>query len=97
MNYVGEWNLDFAKIDASKLADGDSTYQLKVTVTFNNKQQYETFLPVNLKAVATDISPIDALRSDDEAVYTVSGIRVNPRQPLAPGIYLRKGKKIIIK
>lgn len=96
LNYVGDWNLDLSEIDASKLDDGNSTYLLKVTVTFNNEQQYETFLPVDL-IVATGISPVDALCSDDEAVYTVSGIRVNPRQPLAPGIYLRKGKKIIIK
>ena len=94
LNYVGEWNLDFAKIDASKLADGNSTYQLKVNIKFNNEQQYETFIPVNLKAVATGVSPIDALRSDDEAVYTVSGTRM---KPLTPGIYIRKGKKIIIK
>jgi hypothetical protein len=94
LNYVGEWNLDFAKIDASKLADGNSTYQMKVNIKFNNEQQYETFIPVNLKAVATGVSPIDALRSDDEAVYTVSGTRM---KPLTPGIYIRKGKKIIIK
>lgn len=97
LNYVGDWNLDLSKIDASKLADGDSTYQLKVNITFNNQQQYETFLPVNLKAVATRISSVTALHPDDEAVYTVSGIRMNPHQPLAPGIYLRKGKKMIIK
>jgi hypothetical protein len=97
LDYAGEWILDLTKIDASKLAEGNSTCQLKVSITFNNEQQYETVLPIDLKAVATGIAPVTALRKDDEAVYTVSGIRVNPLQPLAPGIYLRKGKKIIIK
>ena len=94
LNYVGDWNLDLSKIDASKLADGDSTYHLKVNITFNNEQQYETFIPVNLKAVATGISPVATLPTNDEAVYTISGIRV---KPLTHGIYIRKGKKIIIK
>ena len=97
LNYVGEWNLDWSKIDASKLAEGDSTYQVKVNIKFNNEQQYETIIPVNLKAVITGISPVERQHYDGEAVYTLSGIRKNSRQPFAPGIYLRNGKKIIIK
>ena len=96
LNYAGQWDLDLTKIDASQLTDGESTYQLKINITFNNEQQYETFIPVELRT-ATGISILPATRTDDEATYTLSGIRMNPRKPLSSGIYIRKGKKIISK
>lgn len=97
LDYVGEWDLDLSMIDQSNLDEGNSTYQLKVSIKFNNEQQYETFIPVDLKSVTIGISPVATLRTDDESIYTLSGVRKNSRQPLAPGIYLRKGNKIIIK
>ena len=47
--------------------------------------------------MSTAIRQTAALRTDDETVYTLNGIRVNPRKPLTPGVYVRKGKKIVIK
>lgn len=96
LNYIGEWNLDLSKIDASKLTEGSSTYQLKVNIIFNNEQQYETFLPVDLKTIATGISHVTAPRTDNEPVFTLDGIRVDTSKPLPQGIYIQKGKKISI-
>ncbi|MDO4197199.1 MAG: hypothetical protein Q4D33_13755, partial [Prevotellaceae bacterium] len=96
LNYIGEWNLDLSKIDASKLTEGYSTYQLKVNIIFNNEKQYEKFLPVDLKAVATGISHVTAPRTDNEPVFTLDGIRVDTSKQLPQGIYIQKGKKISI-
>lgn len=96
LNYIGEWNLDLSKIDASKLTEGYSTYQLKVNIIFNNEKQYEKFLPVDLKTIATGISHVTAPRIDNEPVFTLDGIRVDTSKPLPQGIYIQKGKKIRI-
>ena len=111
LHYKGDWDLDWTKIDAAKLADieedvqpgeddpdsaeDDGTYQLKVTIHFNGSQQFKKVIPVAMTPVPVGISPATALRSDDEAIYTLSGLRVNTRHPLKSGIYVRKGKKII--
>ena len=97
LHYAGEWDIDWAKIDKTMLTAADSTYRMKVTVTFNGQQQYETYIPVNIKSMTTAIRQTAALRTDDETVYTLNGIRVNPRKPLTPGIYVWKGKKLFIK
>ena len=97
LHYAGEWDIDWSKIDKTMLTAADSTYRMKVTVTFNGQQQYENFIPVDIKCMSTAIRQTAALRTDDETVYTLNGIRVNPRKPLTPGVYVRKGKKIVIK
>lgn len=97
LRYAGDWALDWTKIDASKLAQEDSTYYLKATIIFNGNEQYKTTIPLKVETSATAIRSVAVLSSNDEDTYTLSGIRVNSHRPLAPGIYLRKGKKIIIK
>lgn len=97
LRYVGDWTLDWTKIDASKLAQEDSIYYLKATVIFNANEQYKTTIPLKVESSATAIRSVAVLSSTDEDTYTLSGVRVNSHQPLAPGIYIRKGKKIIIK
>ena len=113
LHYKGEWNLDWTKIDATKLGDieegaqpgendtnsaeDDGTFKLKVTILFNGSQQFEKVIPVAMAPLPVGISPAIAPRSDDEATYTLSGLRVNAQRPLKSGIYIRKGKKIVIK
>ena len=97
LNYTGEWDIDLSKIDKTILTSADSTYRMKVTITFNGEQQYETFIPVEIKPATTAIRQTAAPRTGDDTVYTLSGMPVDPGQPLAPGVYIRNGKKIVIK
>lgn len=97
LRYAGEWTLDWTIIDASKLAQEDSIYYLKATIIFNANEQYNTTIPLKVESSATAIRSVAVQSSNDEDSYTLSGVRVNSNQPLAPGIYIRKGKKIIIK
>lgn len=113
LHYKGDWDLDWTKIDTAKLTEGDeddqtnegeadstegdNTFKLKVTIHFNGSQQFEKVIPVAMAPVSVGISPATALRSDDEATYTLSGLRVNAQRPHQSGIYVRKGKKIVSK
>ena len=97
LRYAGDWTLDWTKIDVSKLAQEDSVYYLKATIVFNGNEQYNTTIPLRVETSETAIRSVTVLFSNDEETYTLSGVRVNSHQPLAPGIYIRKGKKIIIK
>ena len=97
LRYAGDWTLDWTKIDASKLTQEDSIYYLKATIIFNANEQYKTTIPLKVESSETAIRSVTVFYSYDEETYTLSGVRVNSNQPLAPGIYIRKGKKIIIK
>lgn len=97
LRYAGDWTLDWTKIDVSKLAQEDSIYYLKATIIFNASEQYNTTIPLRVETCETAIRSVTVLFSNDEETYTLSGVRVNSHQPLAPGIYIRKGKKIVIK
>jgi len=97
LRYAGDWTLDWTKIDASKLAQEDSIYYLKATIIFNGGEQYKTTIPLKVETTTTTIRSVAVLSSNDEDTYTLSGVRVNSHRPLATGIYLRKGKKIISK
>lgn len=93
--YKGDWELDLTKIDQSKLNDKEK--QLYVTIKFNNKQQYATTIPVSIQANATSINQVSATSENNEAVYTLGGVRVSQKRSLPAGIYIRGGKKIIVK
>lgn len=95
--YDGEWELDLTKIDTSKLNDDSAEYLLNVTITFNGMQQYATAIPVSIIPQDSGINHVNADNSDDKATYILNGIRVAPQHRLPPGIYIRNGKKIIIK
>lgn len=95
LRYEGDWMLDLTKIETSELTADDST-SLQVAVIFNGGGQYETAIPIKLKPAATSITTATEQRTDDD-IYTLNGIRISPRQQLSPGIYIRKGKKVIIK
>ena len=96
MHYVGDWQLDWKKVDASKLAEDDTTYYLQVLISFNGEEQYTTTIPVGVESFSTAISTLSATLAYDESIYTLSGLRVNSPLPLKPGIYIRNGKKVII-
>ncbi len=93
--YKGDWELDLTKIDQSKLNDKEK--QLYVTIKFNNAQQYATTIPVSIQANATSINQVSATSENNEAVYTLGGVRVSQKRSLPAGIYIRGGKKIIVK
>ncbi len=96
LSYKGDWELDLTKIDQSKLNDKEK--QLYVTIKFNNAQQYATTIPVSIQANATSINQVSTSGEEDaEAVYTLGGVRVSPKRSLPAGIYIRGGKKIIVK
>ena len=95
LRYEGDWMLDLTKIESSGLTSDDST-SLQVTVIFNGGRQYETAIPLKLKPAATGITTATEQRTDDD-IYTLNGIRISSRQQLSPGIYIRKGRKVIIK
>lgn len=96
LHYVGDWQLDWKKVDASKLAEDDTTYYLQVLISFNGEEQYTTTIPVGVESFSTAISTFSATLAYDESIYTLSGLRVNSPLPLKPGIYIRNGKKVII-
>lgn len=91
----GDWIFDLTKIEGSGLTEGDSTH-LQVAIIFNGGRQYETEIPLKLKPAATGITSVTEQRTDDN-IYTLNGIRISPHQQLPPGIYIRNGKKVIIK
>lgn len=95
LRYEGDWMLDLTKIETSELTADDST-SLQVAVIFNGGGQYETAIPIKLKPAATSITTATEQRTDDD-IYTLNGIRISPNQQLPPGIYIRKGRKVIIK
>ena len=95
LRYEGDWMLDLTKIESSGLTADDSTF-FQVAVIFNGGRQYETAIPLKLKPAATGITKATQQRTDDD-IYTLNGIRISSRQKLSPGIYIRNGKKVIIK
>ncbi len=95
--YKGDWELDLTKIDQSKLNGTGSEKQLHVTISFNGQKQYAAVLPVSIMPNTTDITNVSASGQNDESVYTINGTRVNPKRRLPAGIYIRGGKKIIVK
>ena len=55
-------------------------------------------LQVNIGGIITGISPILSSVTDNDIVYNLSGQRVDiPASDLKPGIYVRNGKKFIVK
>lgn len=95
LRYEGDWMLDLTKVESSGLTADDSTF-FQVAVIFNGGRQYETAIPLKLKPAATGITTATEQRTDDD-IYTLNGIRISSRQQLSPGIYIRKGRKVIIK
>lgn len=95
LKYEGDWMVDLTNIKDSMLTEEDSTF-LQVTVIFNGGSMYEAQIPLKLTPAATGITTVTKPQKDDY-IYTLNGIRVSPNQQLAPGIYIRKGRKVIIK
>ncbi len=95
--YKGDWELDLTKIDQSKLNGTGSEKQLHVTISFNSQKQYAAVLPVSIMPNTTDIPNVSASDKNDESVFMINGMRVNPKRRLPAGIYIRGGKKIIVK
>lgn len=94
--YKGDWELDLTKIDQSKLNGTSSEKQLHVTIKFNGQQQYAAVLPVSILTNTTSITQVSTSEQEDDSVYSLNGMRINPKRKLPAGIYIRKGKKVII-
>ena len=43
------------------------------------------------------ISTTNVVKSDDNAVYNLQGVRMPKNAQLAPGIYIRGGKKFVVR
>jgi putative extracellular ribonuclease len=43
------------------------------------------------------ISTLNVVKSDDESVYNLQGARMPKSVQLAPGIYIRGGKKFVVR
>ena len=95
--YKGDWELDLTQIDQSKLNGTSAEKQLHVTISFNGQKQYAAVLPVSIMSNATGITHISASGQNEEAVYTLNGVRVNPKHRLPAGVYIRNGKKAVVK
>ncbi len=95
--YDNAWELDLTKIDQSKLDDNAAEKKLYVTIHFNGTEQYNAVIPLTIQPTATGISSVSATGEDEEAVYTLSGMRLNPKGKLPAGVYIRNGKKIVVK
>ncbi len=95
--YDNAWELDLTKIDQSKLDDNAAEKKLYVTIHFNGTEQYNAVIPLTIQPTATGISSVSATGEDEEAVYTLNGMRLNPKGKLPAGVYIRNGKKIVVK
>lgn len=83
----------------------DHIYRMGIAwqnVGYNQPPHLSYYLPDFIesfqgKATSTGITTLDADEAhSDEPVYTISGIRVNGSR-LAPGVYIRGGKKFVVK
>lgn len=54
-------------------------------------------MPVKTENVVSGIATITTADTTDGKVYTVSGVRVNSDSKLPSGIYIKNGKKIVVK
>ena len=101
LRYAGDWVLDLTKIDASKLAQDDSIYYMKATIIFDGNEQYNVTIPVKVESNADAIRPTTVTLADNEGTYTLSGLQIenssSTQRRLPKGIYIRKGKKVIVK
>lgn len=94
--YDKTWELDLTNIDQSKLKD--AVKQLYVTIQFNGAQQYSAVLPVTIQSTATGVDRVAATGEDEEdATYTLGGVRLDPKGKLPAGVYIRNGKKVVVK
>ncbi len=93
--YDEDWELDLTKIDRSKLDDTEKL--MYVTIHFNGTQQYAAVLPVSILSTANGITRINGSGEDEEPTCTLDGIHVGSKHRLPAGVYIRNGKKIIVK
>lgn len=95
--YKGDWELDLTQIDQSKLNGTSAEKQLHVTISFNGQKQYAAVLPVSIVSNATGIPRVSTSDQNDAPAYSINGTRVNPKHRLPAGIYIRGGKKMIVR
>ena len=95
--YKGDWELDLTQIDQSKLNGTSAEKQLHVTISFNGQKQYAAVLPVSIMSNATGIPRVSTSDQNDAPAYSINGTRVNPKHRLPAGIYIRGGKKMIVR
>ena len=84
--------MDFAGVDQSKSCTGAETYDVK------GLQLVEALIAQNFRNVETGIKTANCTDSTDKADgwYSLNGVRQNGK-PTMPGIYVYRGKKVVIK
>lgn len=94
LKYEGDWTLDWGKINMSALTE-DTQANLLVDIIFNGAHQHRTAIPVTIKPATTAVKSITTDLAED-VIYTLNGIRINSNKQLPRGIYIRRGKILII-
>lgn len=107
---IGCWGEASANESCYALNKDNKWYKMDVAVNFSNRAYLDlSRVPViNEPVVAnvamriilentTGIRQIEVDQENDNAVYTLSGVRINNTDNLKKGIYIRQGKKFIVK
>lgn len=98
-NITKDYSIDLSKCDFGDIPEEGKEFQMKVEIRFNGEKQFGQgfYLLATGKptGVATPLKPIEQV--EDNAFYRIDGVRIDTsRSNLAPGLYIHRGRKIII-
>lgn len=91
--YLLKCSAGLGKVEASKLIASDTPVYGTITITYGGK---EVTYPVSVGGAVSGVTDVEAspFRADSRT-YTLTGIECD--DPGTPGIYIRDGKKIVVK
>ena len=96
LSYSTDIDIPIDTISAASLATYGDTLKIRLSVSFNDAQQFETSLPL----VFENATGIQDVNSDESVarrgIYLINGMKCNKKEDeLSPGLYIIDGKKVL--
>lgn len=90
-----QFTLDLTKLDIDEVIANADKLGLIVAVEFNGKIFHYTHQPIKLTVSSTGIKQTSADKKNDDAYYSLDGRIIS--QPKQKGVYIKNGKKYIVR
>jgi hypothetical protein len=91
--YLLKCSAGLGKVEASKLIASDTPVYGTITITYGGK---EVTYPVSVGGAVSGITDVEAVPNHaDKRTYNLVGVEC--QNPTTPGVYIRDGKKIVVK